>query len=139
MVQHSLKNLLSNKAMVKHSFFISIIVVIAIIWLLFLDYIHYICPFRFLFGLWCPGCGGTRMIKSLFHLDFYQAFRYNPLLFILLICGIIYLIINIVLYIKKKALIKPSVKILVFILILLIVYMILRNIPLFSYLIPTEV
>lgn len=79
------------------------------------------------------------MIKSLFHLDFYQAFRYNPLLFILLICGIIYLIINIVLYIKKKALIKPSVKILVFILILLIVYMILRNIPLFSYLIPTEV
>ena len=79
------------------------------------------------------------MIKSLFHLDFYQAFRYNPLLFILLICGIIYIIINIILYIKKKPLIKPSIKILVFILILLIVYMILRNIPLFSYLIPTEV
>jgi len=124
--------------MEKHSFFISIILALGIAFLLVFDVIKYICPFR-LIGLWCPGCGGTRMIRSIFALDFYQAFRYNPLLFILLICSIIFGIIELILYIKKKPLIRPSTKFWVFILVLLIIYMILRNIPAFSYLIPTEV
>ena len=42
------------------------------------------CPIKELTGLYCPGCGITRMFKSLLELDFYAAFRYNPLLFIML-------------------------------------------------------
>ncbi len=79
------------------------------------------------------------MIISLFHLDFYQAFRYNPLLFILLIIGIIYLIFMIIVYIKKKVFVIPSTKVWLFILGLAICFMILRNIDMFIYLIPTEV
>lgn len=42
------------------------------------------CWFRKKLGLYCPGCGGTRMVQSILKLDFYQAFRYNPLVFVLL-------------------------------------------------------
>ena len=36
------------------------------------------CPWNSMFGYDCGGCGTTRMMFSLLHLDFYQAFRYNP-------------------------------------------------------------
>ena len=87
------------------------------------------------FGIYCPGCGGTRMVKSLLKLDFYQAFRYNPLVFILL-C--IYLI-----YLPLKLMIKKDLKIpnwfYMLLLIIVITYGILRNISGFAYLLPTEV
>lgn len=35
-------------------------------------------------GLYCPGCGITRMFESILVGDFYQAFRYNQLCFFLL-------------------------------------------------------
>ena len=79
------------------------------------------------------------MVISLIHLDFYQAFRYNPFLFILLIIGIIYLVFLIIVYIKKKVFVVPSVKVWLFILGLAICFMILRNLDMFVYLIPTEV
>ncbi len=41
------------------------------------------CPSKSFLGLNCPGCGSQRLIHHLLHLDFGQAFRYNPLLFIL--------------------------------------------------------
>lgn len=79
------------------------------------------------------------MIISLIHLDFYQAFRYNPLLFFLLIVGFIYLIFMGIEYIKKKVIILPSIYVWIGIFIIMIIFMILRNIDTFSYLIPTEV
>lgn len=79
------------------------------------------------------------MLLSILNFDFYQAFRYNPLLFIFIIILSIYIIISIFIYIKKKVIYIPSTKLLIFILIILIGYMILRNISYFSYLIPTEV
>lgn len=79
------------------------------------------------------------MFISIIDFNFYQAFRYNPLLFILLIICFIYIIISIFIYIKKKVIYIPSNKLLISILIVLIGYMILRNISYFSYLIPTEV
>ncbi|MBA5629373.1 DUF2752 domain-containing protein [Moheibacter lacus] len=42
------------------------------------------CPSKSIFGLNCPGCGSQRLIHNLLHLNFSEAFRYNPLLFILL-------------------------------------------------------
>ena len=37
------------------------------------------CFFRFLFGVYCPGCGMTRAALSLLRLDAESAFRYNPM------------------------------------------------------------
>lgn len=112
---------------------------LAIIWIVFLNFIRYRCFIHKYLHLWCPGCGATRMIISILNLDFYQAFRYNPLIFLLFIVAIIYIILSIFIYIKKKVLYIPSTKFWIILLVLLIIYMIFRNIDYFSYLIPTEV
>lgn len=36
------------------------------------------CPFYALTGLFCPGCGTGRMLRSLLKLQFKQAFLYQP-------------------------------------------------------------
>lgn len=38
------------------------------------------CPFRFLTGFTCPGCGTTRALHQILHGHFYAAFTLNPLL-----------------------------------------------------------
>ena len=38
------------------------------------------CPVNYVTGLRCPGCGSQRAIHELLHLNFKQAFAYNPLL-----------------------------------------------------------
>lgn len=137
----SLKQLetINKKALIKMRLFLLLILLSLTFWFIFLDRIHYECPFFKFLHVYCPGCGGMRMIHSLLKFDFYQAFRYNPLLFIFVILGIVYCIINIILYIKKKEVILPSINSLIIILIILIIYMILRNISIFSFLIPTRV
>lgn len=42
------------------------------------------CPVYALTGLYCPGCGAGRACYAILHGRLYQAFRYNPLLCILL-------------------------------------------------------
>lgn len=96
------------------------------------------CIFYEITGLYCPGCGVTRMFFSIINLDFYQAFRYNPLVFIILTLYIIYLIIKIIAKLLFKKNLKIPQVILNIIIILLILYGILRNIDLFSFLKPTK-
>ena len=90
------------------------------------------CLFHEITNLYCPGCGITRMFLALFKLDFYQAFRYNPLVFILLILSIVYFLV------KKigKLNFKFPNYIYYYLLVIVIIYGILRNIPLFSFLVP---
>lgn len=38
------------------------------------------CPFTYLTGLQCPGCGSQRAIHNLLHLNISRAFYFNPLL-----------------------------------------------------------
>lgn len=38
------------------------------------------CPVNYVTGLSCPGCGSQRAIHELLHLNFKEAFAYNPLL-----------------------------------------------------------
>ena len=92
------------------------------------------CLFHEITNLYCPGCGITRMFLALFKLDFYQAFRYNPLVFVLLILSIVYFLV------KKigKLNFKFPNYIYYYLLVIVIIYGILRNIPLFSFLAPTE-
>lgn len=99
-------------------------------------HIYLDCPIKKTIGLYCPGCGITRMLLSILQLDFYQAFRYNPLLFICLPFFIFFLIEGIIS--KKEPLYnKIPTKIWVIIIAILIIYGILRNIPFFDFLAPT--
>ena len=86
------------------------------------------CIFFELTNLYCPGCGMTRAIKSLIVFDFYQAIRYNALIIILPILLLFYLI-------NKKN--KIPNWIYYFLLIIVILYGILRNINIFNFLAPT--
>lgn len=97
------------------------------------------CWFREKMGLYCPGCGGTRMVRSILELDFYQAFRYNPLVFVLLILIVIWGIYNCYRLIRHKKILWPSERVCVVFAGIIVLYMVLRNIPLFDFLIPTKV
>lgn len=91
------------------------------------------CPIHYLTGYYCPGCGITRMLFSIIKLDFYQAFRYNPLVFVMLI---IYVAINIIEAVFKFNIKIPEI-VLNSLIGILIIYGILRNMEMFSYLKPT--
>lgn len=91
------------------------------------------CLFHKITNLYCPGCGVTRLLFSLLKLDFYQAFRYNPLIFVLLICYVIYKLINLKYHFKLP---KYTVYI---VLLVVILFGVLRNIDTFSFLKPTRI
>ena len=91
------------------------------------------CIFFELTGLYCPGCGITRAFFSLLKLDIYQAFRYNILVITLLPFLLLYFIYKYILEGRKKI---PNL-IWIILLIITILFGILRNIPLFSFLKPT--
>ena len=102
------------------------------------NYFHiYIdCPIKKITGWYCPGCGITRMLLSLLKLDFYQAFRYNPLLFITL--PVFLFFIGEAILTKKEPLYnKVPDKIWTVVIVLFIGYGVLRNIPFFDFLAPS--
>ena len=117
------------------------------IFLFFLFIIYYLlnkkigigipCVFHELTGLYCPGCGITRLLFSLLELNFYQAFRSNPLVFILLMLSILYLILKLILKRFNINLTIPNY-IYYFLLIIVILFGILRNIPGFEFLTPLK-
>lgn len=79
------------------------------------------------------------MIKALYNKDVYQAFRYNPYVFISLpVIGCI-CIIQIICYIKDNTLNNTINKLILAYIISLLIYAILRNTELFSWLAPTKV
>ncbi|MBQ8720666.1 MAG: DUF2752 domain-containing protein [Paludibacteraceae bacterium] len=54
------------------------------------------CPFYSLTGYLCPGCGAQRAVHSLLHLNFVQAFQFNPLLVLsipyIMVGGLVFLL-----------------------------------------------
>ncbi len=96
------------------------------------------CLFYEITGYYCPGCGITRLLFSFLKLDFYQAFRYNPLIFILIIITGIYWLVKFIL--KKFMNISIAIPNYVYyiLLVIVIIFGILRNIPMFDFLSPTE-
>lgn len=99
------------------------------------------CWFYEITGWYCPGCGISRMLLSICAGDFYQAFRYNPLLFILLPFAIV-LFVNWIYaeYSGKKSWYKEIPEwVWIALAIVLTVYGVLRNLPAFGFLAPTLV
>lgn len=94
------------------------------------------CIIKLLTGMYCPGCGAGRACFSILHGKFFDAFCYNPLLVILLpFAGG---------YIAARGIDwavtggnhidgKISIKLLLAVLIIILVYGILRNIPIFPF------
>ncbi len=90
------------------------------------------CPVKVLTGLDCPGCGSQRAIHYLLNLDVVQAFKMNALL----VLAIPYVITNFVFDLVKEP--GPKLqkwrkrlfgeKAIYFILIVITVYTVLRNI-----------
>lgn len=97
------------------------------------------CPLNKIFGIDCAGCGVTRMCLAILRFDFYQAFRFNPFVFVLMIVFVLYLLYVIICIIFKKKYLKIGFKTFLVIIILFIGFGILRNINGFEFLRPTIV
>lgn len=126
----------------KNRFFIIVFVLIVIFLLNILTEIKVPCLFKNITGLYCAGCGVTRMFLALLNLDFYQAFRYNSYVFCILPIIIMYLFFelrNIFLLKSNPLNSKKFNKLWYILLISCILFMIMRNIEYFSYLIPTKI
>ena len=95
------------------------------------------CPWINSLNIYCAGCGGTRMFISLINMDFYQAFRYNPLLFVTAILFLIYIISVFICKILKIKVLLFNKNHLITYLIISLLFMILRNTSTFSFLKPT--
>lgn len=98
------------------------------------------CIFHMITGFYCPGCGITRCIIAILNFKFYQAFRYNPLILILLPFLTLYIIYKIYIWLfnkEDKITSKLTGYPIYCLIIVLIVYGILRNTNLFSWLAPT--
>lgn len=97
------------------------------------------CTFYEILHVYCPGCGGTRMIVALSNLDFYQAFRYNPFLFVTSPILFVIYIQQSILYIKYERFSNYLDKFLIIYAVTLIMFGIIRNIGIFSWLEPTVI
>lgn len=99
-----------------------------------------VCPINRLTGLACPTCGVTRMLTELVTtFDLYQAFRYNPLMFVLLPSMLVIGIVQTINYLKHGRFTKYYDKTISAIAIIVIAFGILRNIPMLYWLLPTKI
>lgn len=59
------------------------------------------CLFHEFTGLYCPGCGGTRAVKSLLHGNLILSFLYHPLV---IYCGLVavWFAVNYLIYWRTK-------------------------------------
>jgi len=100
------------------------------------------CVFHELTGLYCPGCGVTRMLESLVKLDLYQSFRYNMLAFLIFPILIVCAADSIYCYIIARSTTiysKIPYKVLLTVLIVTLAFGVLRNIGAFDFLAPTDI
>ena len=99
------------------------------------------CPFYTFTGFYCPSCGVSRMCIALLHLDFKGAFFYNRAIFLLSPILFLLLLQLCIQYIKTgNTTLSKKQKIVVYgMIFFLILFGILRNIPIFSILQPTSV
>ncbi len=95
------------------------------------------CIFYEVTGLYCAGCGSGRSLLALLHLDFYAAFRYQPLMFISL-PFLAYYVAKLYLgfVFGKDVLPFPEIRskwVGIAVVAVIVAYWILRNIPVFPF------
>ncbi len=93
------------------------------------------CPLYTTTGIYCPGCGSQRAFHDLLHLDFKGVIGHN----LLFLFGFTILIYHLIIYVLNTFYKKRIKNILyykkapIFILVLVIIFWILRNIPLYPF------
>lgn len=99
------------------------------------------CLIKLITGKYCPGCGLSRMLIALLHLDFVSAAKYNFLLFALLPVGLIFGARKAYIYVKTgdSSTDKTEQIVIIIIFVLTVLFWILRNTETFSYLAPSTV
>lgn len=93
------------------------------------------CPFYKLTGLYCPGCGSIRGLHQILHLNFYRAIEYNVLMVAALpfvLYGLICQYLRYFFDLKIPVLFVRAGYIWT-LLGVVIIYAILRNIPIFPF------
>ena len=95
------------------------------------------CVFHKITGLYCPGCGVTRLIVDASHFRFLKAFRDNAVIAVMLPVWLVVLFIMLFRRDNTRLTETRTFKILTIItLVLLIVFGVLRNIPFFWFFRP---
>lgn len=96
------------------------------------------CVFFEITGLYCPGCGATRMCTNLMKLDFYNAFRSNQVSFFVIPMLAVIFLRQIYCYIKYSEVRneKWMTVVCVIAIIMLLIFGVIRNIPCFDFLRP---
>lgn len=90
------------------------------------------CLFHKLTGLWCPGCGMTRATHAALHGHFGKAFRFNPVGMVLFPISLLGISMELAGWVRGK---PPPVSLRLgrngawFILVVILAFWILRNIP----------
>ena len=95
-----------------------------------------ICVFHEVTGLYCPGCGAGRACYSILHGQFLEAICYNPLMTVLLPLIGLYIAARMVDWVVTGGNHidrKINVKFLTWVLVIVVVYGVLRNIPVFPF------
>lgn len=78
------RNILKNiKNDIKYIF--PAIIILAVYYIVTELLFHEFCPIRIITGFPCPGCGLTRSVLLILHLDWYNAFFMNPSAFLWII------------------------------------------------------
>lgn len=98
------------------------------------------CLFHLVTGCYCPGCGITRMLSALIEGKIYAAFRFNPLLFALLPIFVFLGVDYIIAQYRGRVPLQRKVPAWIWtaLLVIVLVYGVVRNLPWFSFLAPTE-
>ena len=111
-------------------YIICIIIIIGYLLLGNILHIYIPCFIHKLTGFYCPGCGVTRMLLSIIKFDFYKAYLYNKLLFILSPFALVLFLDYIYCIIKNKSPLYKKInnKVWYVLIVILIIYGILRNI-----------
>lgn len=99
------------------------------------------CTFLWLTGFYCPGCGSSRALRQILHLDFYGALRYNALFTIASPFLAVYFGAAAIRYIKNGGAAVKKIPLwpLAIVGAIFLCFGILRNLPAFSFLAPTAV
>lgn len=133
----------SRPTIMKQLAVLGLAVVFCVLYLLVgnLTGIYFPCVFYEITHWYCPGCGITRMLIATLTGNFYQAFRYNYLLFILLPFGVILSVDFLISRWKGRTSLLTRIPDIVWIvlIVILIIYGIARNLPWFSFLAPIEI
>lgn len=92
------------------------------------------CRFHELTGWHCPGCGGTRALRSLLHGDVIAALRMNALV----VPGILILVWLLIRGFRARGAVSPiailgDVRKFLALIVMLVLFTVLRNLPVFPF------